>query len=64
MLALGWYQFDSTHYVRIRPTEARPQAYPALLVGAVLLRTRCAEALDDFVAVGAGGGFDGGFVEG
>jgi hypothetical protein len=39
-------------------------------VGAVALlavksrRTRCAKALDDFVAVGAGGGFDGGFVEG
>ncbi len=28
------------------------------------LRTRRAEALDDFVAVGAGGGFDGGFIEG
>ena len=59
MLALGWYQFDSTHYVRIRPTEARPQRHRR-----ASLRTRGAEALDDFVAVGAGGGFDGGFVEG
>jgi hypothetical protein len=32
--------------------------------GVKSLHTRRAEALDDLVAVGAGGGFDGGLVEG